>query len=54
LELLQKKMKNSREYGFVNYLGELSDEKLRENASTWSLFLHPVFGCSTKLEVAIG
>jgi len=50
--------KLSGKYGFVNYLGELSDEKLREDASTWSLFLHPVFcyamGCSTKLAVAIG
>lgn len=48
----------SEQYEFVNYLGELTDEKLREDACTWSAFLHPMFcyamGCSTKLAVAIG
>lgn len=48
----------SDKYNFVNYLGELCDDELRADASTWSLFLHPVFcyamGCSTKLAVAIG
>ncbi len=50
--------KLSEAYEFVNYLGELTDEELREDASTWSAFLHPVFfyamGCSTKLAVALG
>lgn len=55
---LEEGVKLSEKYEFVNYLGELSEEELREDASTWSLFLHPVFyyamGCSTKLAVAIG
>lgn len=50
--------KLSETYEFVNYLGELNDEELRKDASTWSAFLHPVFcyamGCSTKLAVALG
>jgi len=50
--------KLSETYEFVNYLGELTDEELREDASTWSAFLHPIFcyamGCSTKLAVALG
>jgi len=48
----------SETYEFVNYLGELNDEELREDASTWSTFINPVFcyamGCSTKLAVALG
>ncbi|GJM15891.1 MAG: hypothetical protein DHS20C13_12180 [Thermodesulfobacteriota bacterium] len=48
----------SEDYEFVNYLGELSDEELREDASTWSTCINPVFcyamGCSTKLAVAVG
>lgn len=55
---LQEGERLSEEYEFVNYLGELTDEQLREDACTWSAFLHPVFcyamGCSTKLAVAIG
>lgn len=46
------------QYEFVKYLGELSDDELREDASTWSTFINPVFcyamGCSTKLAVALG
>lgn len=41
----------------VRYLGPLDDEHLRNEASTWSAFLHPMFcwarGCSTKLAVAL-
>ncbi len=48
----------SETYEFVNYLGELSDEELRKEASTWSTFINPIFcyamGCSTKLAVALG
>ena len=48
----------SNKYDFVKYLGELSDPELKDEASSWSAFLHPIFcyamGCSTKLAVAIG
>lgn len=41
----------------VRYLGALDDSALREEASTWSAFVHPLFcwarGCSTKLGVAL-
>lgn len=44
-------------FPLVRYLGALDDERLREEASTWSAFLHPMFcwarGCSTKLAVAL-
>lgn len=47
-----------RRFAAVDYLGRLSDEELRREASGWSCFLHPVFryamGASTKLAVAIG
>jgi glycosyltransferase involved in cell wall biosynthesis len=42
----------------VDYLGELSDDDLRQEASTWNCFTHPIFcyprGCSMKLATAIG
>ena len=45
-------------FPFVEYLGELSDNELESEASTWSCFLHPLFcyaaGCSTKLAIALG
>ncbi len=45
-------------FPFVNYLGRLSDSELREEAASWSCFVHPLFhfarGCSTKLAVALG
>lgn len=48
----------AREYAFVNYLGQLDDHGLQEEASTWSCFLHPLFcyarGTSTKLAIALG
>jgi glycosyl transferase family 1 len=41
----------------AKYLGPLDDQHLREEASTWSGFVHPLFcysrGCSTKLAVAL-
>jgi len=55
---VEEGQKLSEAYEFVNYLGELSDEELREDASTWSTFINPIFcyamGCSTKLAVALG
>lgn len=45
-------------FDFVEYVGRLSDEDLKNEAATWSVFVHPVFhyarGCSTKLAVALG
>jgi Glycosyl transferases group 1 len=45
-------------FSFVDYLGPLSDEDLRQEASSWNCFVHPIFcyprGCSTKLATAIG
>jgi hypothetical protein len=47
----------SRRYGFVDYLGPLDDQAVRNEATTWSAFLHPIFclprGCSTKLATGI-
>jgi len=44
-------------YNFVEYTGELSDEELDKEVSTWSLFLNTVFwystGVTTKLAWAI-
>jgi len=55
---VEEGQKLSEAYEFINYLGELSDEELREEASTWSTFINPIFsyamGCSTKLAVALG
>jgi hypothetical protein len=55
---LQEGSNLSESYDFIEYLGELSDPELRDEAQTWSSFVHPVFcyamGCSTKLAVAIG
>jgi hypothetical protein len=45
-------------FAFVDYIGPLSDAELREEASTWCCFTHPLFvngkGCSTKLATALG
>ena len=45
------------QYPFVRYLGRLSDEELRAEVSSWSLFLNPIFwlsrGASMKLGQAI-
>lgn len=45
-------------YAFIDYLGPLSDGELRDEASTWCCFVHPLFvyakGCSTKLATALG
>lgn len=42
-----------QEYSFASYLGKLTSEALEEEASTWCIFLNPVFwysrGSSTKL-----
>lgn len=47
----------AQKYPLVDYLGPLDDSELREEASTWNGFLHPIFchprGCSTKLATAI-
>jgi len=47
-----------QEFPYVDYLGALSDDSLREEASSWNCFAHPIFcfprGCSTKLATAIG
>jgi len=44
-------------YPFVDYLGALGDQALKQEASTWNAFLHPIFclprGCSTKLASAL-
>ena len=49
--------KLAKKYGFVEYLGELSDEALETEAASWSYFLNPVWwystGASTKLAKAI-
>lgn len=48
----------TRNFPIIDYLGSLSDDDLRREASTWSCFINPVFclprGCSTKLATAIG
>lgn len=40
-------------YSFVDYLGQLGDESVAEEARTWTCAVHPLFcyprGCSTKL-----
>lgn len=45
-------------FGFVQFLGALSDEDLRAEAATWCCFVHPLFsyarGCSMKIGVALG
>jgi glycosyltransferase involved in cell wall biosynthesis len=45
-------------YPFVQFLGTLTDDELRQEASTWVAGLHPLFcyarGCSTKLAVLLG
>lgn len=45
-------------YPRVDYLGELDDQALRDEARTWTAFLNPIFcqarGCSTKLATALG
>ena len=47
-----------KRFSNVDYLGALSDDVLREEASTWNCFAHPIFcyprGCSMKLATAIG
>jgi len=44
-------------FRFINYLGKLSDEALKDEVATWALFLNPVFwysrGSSTKLAQAL-
>jgi glycosyltransferase involved in cell wall biosynthesis len=44
-------------FSFINYLGKLSDEALKNEVVTWELFLNPVFwysrGSSTKLAQAL-
>ncbi|MBE9209050.1 glycosyltransferase family 4 protein [Nostoc sp. LEGE 06077] len=48
----------TQRFRFVEYLGQLSNEELEKEASTWSCFVHPLFcysrGCSTKLAIALG
>lgn len=48
----------AEQYRLVEYLGALSDQELRAEASTWNCFLHPIFcyarGASTKLAVGLG
>jgi len=45
-------------FRFVQYLGRLDDQQLREEAARWTCFVHPIFhyarGCSTKVAVALG
>jgi hypothetical protein len=47
----------AREFPFVDDLGRLDDAALRQEASTWSAFLHPLFcfarGASTKLATGL-
>jgi glycosyltransferase involved in cell wall biosynthesis len=47
----------ARSYPFVKYLGALSDDDLRAEASTWAAFLNPIFGlargASMKLSEAL-
>jgi hypothetical protein len=49
--------KIASQFPFVTYLGELSDHELEKEASSWSLFLNPVFwystGVTTKLAWAL-
>lgn len=49
--------KLEKDYSFVEYLGRLDEEELKNIVKTWSIFLNPVFwysrGASTKLAVAI-
>lgn len=44
-------------YGNVDYLGPLDDAALAVEATTWNVFIHPIFclprGCSTKLAIGI-
>ena len=44
-------------FPFIHYLGPLPDDALRAEASTWSLFAHPLFwlarGASTKIATAV-
>ncbi|QKQ75875.1 glycosyltransferase [Nostoc sp. TCL240-02] len=44
-------------FHFVKYLGRLDNEDLKNEASTWTWFIHPLFiwsrGCSTKLADAL-
>lgn len=46
------------EFKSIRYLGELPDEKLREEAATWCAFVNPIFcyarGASTKVATALG
>lgn len=46
-----------RRYSFVDYLGRLDNVALEEEASTWNIFLNPIFwfsrGASTKLAQGI-
>jgi hypothetical protein len=48
----------AQRYGFVEYLGPISDQQLRAEAATWCCFIHPLFfyskGCSTKLAMGLG
>ncbi len=48
----------SARYPFVRYLGPLDDSALRAEASTWNVFMNPIFwlsrGASMKLGVALG
>lgn len=47
----------SSRFAFVDYLGALDEETLREKAGHWRAFIHPIFcparGCSTKLATAL-
>jgi hypothetical protein len=48
----------AKRFPMVDYLGKLDDAGLREEAATWSCFVHPLFvyakGSSTKLAVGLG
>jgi len=51
--------KLAERFSFVDHLGPLEGEKqVREEAATWSAFLHPIFchamGCSTKVATGLG
>ena len=46
-----KKLQNN--YPFVEYLGELSGEELREEAATWSFFLNPIFWYSAGSSIKV-
>jgi glycosyltransferase involved in cell wall biosynthesis len=47
----------AEKYQIVDYLGLLGDAELRDEAASWSAFVHPIFclprGCSTKLATAL-